>query len=230
MRLRKFHLAATLVLAAGLCLAQTDPGPPGGTAGAGKPITGLTAGELDFFNNSAAPTFAEVEDVADGLGPRFNLDACGGCHAFPALGGSSPAVNPQVSRLAVMAPGNTLPSFLTANGPVREVRFVKNADGTPDGGVHALLTIAGPPDKPADFNIQQPDVAGQQRRNNVIFRIPTPTFGNGLIESISETTLRNNLSSDPGGLKAKNGITGHLNTSGNDGTITRFGWKAQNKS
>ena len=26
------------------------------------------------------------------------------------------------------------------------------------------------------------------------------------------------------------GITGHPNRSGNDGTITRFGWKAQNKS
>ena len=26
------------------------------------------------------------------------------------------------------------------------------------------------------------------------------------------------------------GITGHPNYSGNDGTITRFGWKAQNKS
>jgi CxxC motif-containing protein (DUF1111 family) len=26
------------------------------------------------------------------------------------------------------------------------------------------------------------------------------------------------------------GISGHFNTSGNDGTITRFGWKAQNKS
>jgi CxxC motif-containing protein (DUF1111 family) len=230
MRLRKFHLAAGLFLAAGLCLAQTDPGPRGGAAGVGKPIAGLTAGELDFFNNSATPKFAEVEAVADGLGPRFNLDSCGGCHAHPAMGGSSPVVNPQVSRLAVMAPGNTLPSFLTANGPVREVRFVRNPDGTPDGGVHDLFTIAGRPDKPAGCAIQQPDFAGQLRRNNLIFRIPTPTFGNGLIESISETTLRNNLASDPGGLKAKNGITGHLNTTGNDGTITRFGWKAQNKS
>src|SRR5215831_14231434 len=206
MRLRKFHLAATLVLAAGLCLAQTDPGPRGGTAGAGKPITGLTAGELDFFNNSAAPTFAEVEDVADGLGPRFNLDSCGGCHAHPALGGSSPATNPQVARAAVMAPGNTVPSFLTINGPVREVRFVKNSDGSADGGVHALFTISGRGDKPAGCSIQQPDFAGQQRRNNVIFRIPTPTFGNGLIEAITDTMLRNNLASDPGGLKDHLGI------------------------
>jgi CxxC motif-containing protein (DUF1111 family) len=30
--------------------------------------------------------------------------------------------------------------------------------------------------------------------------------------------------------KAALGIKGHVNTNGNDGTITRFGWKAQNKS
>jgi hypothetical protein len=30
--------------------------------------------------------------------------------------------------------------------------------------------------------------------------------------------------------KAALGISGHANLSGNDGTVTRFGWKAQNKS
>ena len=34
----------------------------------------------------------------------------------------------------------------------------------------------------------------------------------------------------PPPLRAPLGITGHPNRSGNDGTITRFGWKAQNKS
>jgi CxxC motif-containing protein (DUF1111 family) len=230
MPLRKFYLAAGFFLAAGMSLAQTDPGPRGGAPGAGGPIVGLTSGELSFFNSEASPTFAEVENVSQGLGPRFNLDSCGGCHAHPALGGSSPPVNPQVSRLSAMAPGNTLPSFLTANGPVREVRFVRNSDGSSDGGVHALFTIAGRSDKPAGCAIQQPDFATQQRRNNVIFRIPTPTFGNGLIEAITETTLRNNVATDPGALKARAGVSGQLNLSGNDGTVTRFGWKAQNKS
>src|SRR5215471_17011340 len=93
---------------------------PGGAAGAGGAIAGLTAGESDFFTNHGIPTFSEVEAVADGLGPRFNLDSCGGCHAQPALGGSSPAANPQFTRASTMAPGNTIPSFITANGPVRE--------------------------------------------------------------------------------------------------------------
>ena len=55
-----------------------DPGIRGGPPGAGQPIAGLTAGELDFFTNHGIPQFTQVEAVADGLGPRFNLDSCGG--------------------------------------------------------------------------------------------------------------------------------------------------------
>jgi CxxC motif-containing protein (DUF1111 family) len=210
--------------------AQSDPGPRGGPPGAGAPIAGMTAGETYFFTSVGTSTFTEVETVAQGLGPRFNLDSCGGCHAQPAPGGSSPATNPQVARAATMAPGNTVPSFITHNGPIREVRFIKNTDGTPDGGVHALFTITGRPDSPPGCSIQQPNFQQQSNNNNLIFRIPTPTFGAGLIESITDTAIRNNLASDPTGQKAALGIRGHVNTNGNDGTVTRFGWKAQNKS
>ena len=223
-------LSITLIslgMLAGALLAQSDPGVRGGLPGAGTPIAGLTAGELDFFTNSGATQFAQVEAVADGLGPRFNLDSCGGCHTQPALGGSSPAVNPQVARAHVMAPGNTVPPFLKLTGPVREVRFVKNPDGSPDGGVHDLFTISGRLDKPPACFVPQPDFSNS---SNIIFRIPTPTFGGGLIEAITDTTIRRNLASDPGGRKAFFGIKGHVNTNGNDGTVTRFGWKAQNKS
>lgn len=195
---------------------------------AGKPFaTGLSSGDLTYFNTYGAPTFAEVETVSSGLGPRFNLDSCAGCHAFPAVGGSSPpSNNPQLTRAAAMAPGNSIPPFLTLNGPVREVRFVKNPDGTPDGGVHDIFTIAGRTDKPKGCFLSQPDFGD---RDNIIFRIPTPVFGAGLIESISDLTIKSNLAADAG-TKRSLGISGHVNTSGNDGSVTRFGWKAQNKS
>ena len=64
---------------------------------------------------------------------------------------------------------------------------------------------------------------------NVIFRIPTPVFGAGLIENIADATILANMSANAS-LKLVLGISGHPNTSGNDGSITRFGWKAQNKS
>ena len=215
-----------LVLSAALN-AQVDPGVRPGPAGAGTPIAGMTGGDQDFFANHAVPTFSEVEAVADGLGPRFNLNSCAGCHAQPAVGGSSPAINPQVANASSMAPGNTLPGFLKLNGPVREVRFIRNPDGTTDGGVHDIFTIVGRPDAPAGCAITQPNFSNA---NNIIFRIPTPIFGGGLIEAITNTTIQQNLASDPQGRKAFFGIKGHVNTSGNDGTVTRFGWKAQNKS
>jgi CxxC motif-containing protein (DUF1111 family) len=54
-------------------------------------------------------------------------------------------------------------------------------------------------------------------------------FGGGLVEAIADSTIIANKLSD---LSAKQalGIAGHENREGNSGTITRFGWKAQNKS
>jgi CxxC motif-containing protein (DUF1111 family) len=68
-----------------------------------------------------------------------------------------------------------------------------------------------------------------EKLGNLIFRIPTPIFGAGLIENIPEAALYTNMSSQSA-LKQVLGISGHPNISGNDGTITRFGWKAQTKS
>jgi CxxC motif-containing protein (DUF1111 family) len=51
----------------------------------------------------------------------------------------------------------------------------------------------------------------------------------GLIEAISGSTLMQNLAANSAA-KSQLGISGTFNLSGNDGTITRFGWKAQNKS
>jgi CxxC motif-containing protein (DUF1111 family) len=96
--------------------------------------------------------------------------------------------------------------------------------------VHAIFTITGRSDNPPGCSITQPNFTLQQTFNNVIFRIPTPVFGSGLMEAIPDSKIKSNLASDPGGRKAQLGIKGEVNTNGNDGTVTRFGWKAQNKS
>jgi CxxC motif-containing protein (DUF1111 family) len=171
---------------------------------------------------SGQAIFQEVEKVpANGLGPRFNSNSCVSCHVQPAVGGSSPAANPQV---AFANSRNRLPSFITANGPVREARFIKNPDGTPDGGVHGLFTIAGRNDTPQGCNINQEDFSNT---SNISLRIPTPAFGLGLIEAIPDSTLLQNLNQST---SRKLGISGIMNHNGNDGTMTRFGWKGQNKS
>ena len=80
-------------------------------------------------------------------------------------------------------------------------------------------------------------LTGQGGNPNIIFRIPTPLFGAGLIEAIPDSAILANMRASAS-QRAQFGISGHpnahlsgnVNVSANDGTITRFGWKAQNKS
>ena len=204
-----------------------DPGVRGGDPGAGGALPGLNDVERQYFD-VAKDVFQEVDAGPDGLGPTFNLDSCSGCHSQPTIGGTSPATNPQVAVATLMGAKNVVPSFVTANGPVREARFVRNRDGSPDGGVHGLFVITGRSDAPG-CNIAQPNFAAELARNNVVFRIPTPLFGLGLVENISDGALEASLAANAQ-QKRSLGISGRFNRNGNDGTIARFGWKAQNKS
>lgn len=217
--------------------AQTDPGPRGGPPGAGNYYQGLTAAQQQIFSQ-ARTVFQEVDSVAGGLageegaglGPAFNGNSCAMCHAQPAVGGSSPGLkskqnptgNPQIALATMHGATNKLPSFLTVDGPVREARFVS------DGGVHGLFTIQGRSDSRGCI-LAQPDFNNEMGNHNVIFRIPTPTFGLGLVENTPDNALIANLAADQQ-TKSAMGISGRFNLAGNDGTIARFGWKAQNKS
>jgi CxxC motif-containing protein (DUF1111 family) len=205
----------------------TDPGVRGGAPGAGGPVAGLTTAQSNFFT-AAQGQFEAVLGVAAGLGPGFNLNSCGGCHAQPAVGGSSPATNPQVAVATLDGATNVIPPFIAANGPIREARFVLNPNGTPDGSVHDLFSIQGRSDAPGCV-FAQPNFAAQLAKNNVIFRIPINTFGDGLVEGVSDLSLENAFAARAQ-QNASLGISGNFNVSGNTGNITRFGWKAQNPS
>src|SRR5436305_4322136 len=61
-----------------------DPGVRGGPPGAGGALPGLSDAERQFFEVSKE-VFQEVDAGPDGLGPRFNLDSCSGCHSQPAI-------------------------------------------------------------------------------------------------------------------------------------------------
>jgi CxxC motif-containing protein (DUF1111 family) len=229
-----------------------DRGPRGTSVGAGKPIANLSSDQLLFFNDGAA-RFIHPEAVVNGLGPTFNGDSCGVCHSQPAIGGTSPSTavfpfvgpNPQVALATANGATNKLPFFVTSDGPVREARFkfVLDPDGSidrnePDGGVHDLFTIQGradatnvmmPSGQTQTCVLAQEDFDRARDQNNLSLRIPTPVFGGGLIEMIDDATILKNMQAN-GEAKRQLGIRGTPNRSGNDGTITRFGWKAQNKS
>ena len=224
-----------------------DPGVRTDAVDAGQPLANLagTPGASEFFTNGQG-RFEEIEvvqgGVNNGLGPRFNTNQCSSCHSQPNVGGSSPSAsvypfigpNPETLAYNIDGATNTLPSFITSDGPVREARFVNflNSNGTvsstADGGVHDLFTIQGRSDA-AGCTLAQPAFAQNVALGNVIFRIPTPIFGAGLIENIPDETILRNMQQNTA-QKAALKILGHPNHNGNDGTIARFGWKAQNKS
>ncbi|HKV60798.1 MAG TPA: di-heme oxidoredictase family protein [Candidatus Acidoferrum sp.] len=243
-----FACLLTLLLP-GMAFAQSDPGVRSTTGvNAGQPLASVSANPNDLaFFQTGLVQFNEHQTVTGdnpGLGPRFNLDSCGACHSQPAPGGTSPASgvfpnigpNPQSQVIAnglVSGSTNSIPYFVAANGPVREARFPFFFDrfgnpnpSAPNGGVEDLFTVSGRTDA-GTCSLQQPSFNVARATNNIIFRIPTPTFGTGLMANIDDSTLLANQRAQ----RSNNlGISGTFNHNGNDGTISRFGWKAQNKS
>jgi CxxC motif-containing protein (DUF1111 family) len=169
--------------------------------------------------------------------------------------GTTNFANPEIAAASADGATNLLPCFLQGtvtgcgvslgdfpnedfrNGPVVEVRFPNgspgsvssNIDPVSAGAVANLFTFMGRSDAPSGCNIGQEPITGQIHAGNAIFRTPTPTFGLGLVENTPDLALMNNLASNTAA-KRSLGINGTFNHSGNDQTITRFGWKAQNKS
>src|SRR6266700_3256157 len=189
--------------------------------------------QLSSVNGAADP--ASTNPTIKGLGPAFNANSCFTCHSQPAIGGTSPAKNPQLALAHAFGATNSenLGRFVKPAGPVREVRFILDpsdpSNNTLDGGVHEIFSIQGRSDAPPNCQLLQPNFNVQINNHNAIFRIPIPTFGEGLVEGVTDGDLINNLSNFAAD-KTSFHIAGRCNHNGNDGTITRFGWKAQNKS
>jgi CxxC motif-containing protein (DUF1111 family) len=205
------------------------------TPRAGGPIDGLTAEQIDNFNTGLlffgvphSVQGTEPGAPVNGLGQTFNHTNCLACHSHPGPGGSSPPINPQVAIATQFGARNKVPFFVTIDGPIREARFRRKPDGSPDGSVHQLFTISGRADA-VGCEIPQPNFRREAANDNLSFRIPTPVFGSGLIEIISDADILANKNAN---LEEKRrlGISGHENRSDNTGNITRFGWKAQNPS
>ncbi len=246
-RPRLVHAVLTFAVVPCLMIAAVhDPGPRGGVPSAGGAVAGLLPNESALFTESIFRV-TEVEATCDtcnqlplnqpstgglsnsaGLGGVFNADQCTICHSQPALGGSSPAHNPAFIVSGRRGSTNVVPSFEDPNGAFKEVRFKYNSDLTRDGGVHSLFTTRGRADAPS-CTFAQPDFNTAVAQQNIAFRIPLQLFGLGLIESIPDFAIINNMNASKS-QKQSLGISGHPNKVPNNGTISRFGWKAQNAS
>ena len=212
----------------------TVVGPVAQTGGSTFPGLGPSFNGLSCFQCHSQPTVG---------GSSPNMQTPGFPHGNPQIGDA-----PTTSQLAALtkAPAGFQPILATNSagdgiGPVREVRFPKGFAGDPvnfidpvaAGAVANLFVIQGRPDAPAGCTIGQEPFQTEIQNHNVIFRIPIPTFGEGFVENTDDQELKRNAG-QANTLATNLGISGInfgvFNHSGNDQTISRFGWKAQNKS
>ncbi len=158
--------------------------------------------------------------------------------------------NPQAFTIANRgtAPDSTqisnVSSFISATGPVREARFPSGFAGNSStftaevaaGAVAELFVVTPAIGAPSNCQIGQEPFATEVSNKNIVFRIPIPLFGEGFVENTPDENLQDNLTQDDSIANNANifspvlGIKGKFNHSGNDQTISKFGWKAQNKS
>jgi len=178
-----------------------DDGPiaDGISAKLGDPAPRATPEERALFERGKV-VLTRRFDLADGLGPAFNLTSCGGCHERPTVGGSSGLYR-----------NFSLAARMTDDGT-----FTFSASAGMAGGVQRLYNY-GPffparPAIPADANVFA-------QRNAI------PMFGVGLIAELTDDEILSRADPDDAD---DDGISGRPNF--DRGAVGRFGRKAQTVS
>jgi CxxC motif-containing protein (DUF1111 family) len=227
---------APLALVVGVRAQSTavDPGVRPGPPAAGAFFKALTQSQKAVgpaftkeFNTIFGVTSADTGNF--GLGPRYNSNECELCHSQPAAGGSSTFTNQAFLVYSADGATNEIPYFESSAGPMQNARFPLQLGNLSvvDGLVHPVFTITGRADA-GTCDIAQPDFSEAQSENNIIFRVPPPMFGDGLMEILLEKDLLANQAAECA-QEATTGICGTPNYA-SDGSIGRFGWKAQDRS
>lgn len=141
---------------------ENDDGPiaEGISAKLGEPIPTATAEQLSTFERGK-DVMQQRFDLADGLGPAFNVTFCGACHEKPTSGGSAGLYR----------------SFLLAGTQTEDGAFVAGSFG----GVIRMYNY----DLSADY--ARPTVSDTLNRFGQ--RNPIPFFGAGLIAQIPDDVI-----------------------------------------
>jgi CxxC motif-containing protein (DUF1111 family) len=231
-------------------IVSTTSSPPPTIVGLGPSFNGLScfACHAEPTVGGASPGIVTVNGntVASNFSPGMQYNGVGDNPEFIAEGADGATNTPPcfiVPSGSGGCAGISLGDFLAPlnfdNGPVVEVRFPAgfvpsaaspDVDPVDPGAVADLFTFMGRGDAPAGCVIGQEPITQELEAGNAIFRTPTPTFGLGLVENTPELELEQNAQLNAAAktsLGISNGVFNHV---GNDQTITRFGWKAQNKS
>ena len=164
----------------------------------GDPLPRILPIELIEFNE-ALGEFAAVETpLINGVGPAFNGTSCAGCHNVPAIGGSGVVLE-------------TRAAYRDVSG---EFRALNPAGDT-------LIHLFSVP-----LHECQPLIP--EDANVVAHRTSIPLFGAGLVEAISDETLRgleDPLDRNGDGVRGRASIV--VDLASGQRRVGRFGWKAQ---
>jgi CxxC motif-containing protein (DUF1111 family) len=171
--------------------------------------------------------FPNPVKIFDGLGPTFNHDACAGCHASngrgrpPEIAGG--AMESMLVRLSVDGAG--------AHADYGDQLNDRALDGgAPEG--RAVIThdaVEGIYGDGTPYILHRPRLAfadlafGSLDGALVSPRVAPGVIGLGLLEAVPEATLT--ALADPDDADG-DGISGRINRLDADGTVGRFGWKA----
>lgn len=175
----------------------------------------VARGKLAFVSGFTFEANSGAFDVKPGLGPRFNLDSCAGCHSHPGVGGSGGIRNPQMAY-ASQLPMAVRRQLIPESGPPRQYRSRRT------GGLVPLFRDAGqghacPPAHPC--------LHEGAACSELVYRIPTPLFGLGLVEDLSDDDILSPRAGESD-IKAQFGIRGIVSRDA-WGRVGRFGQKAK---
>ena len=173
----------------------------------GDSLPGSSPAQIAAFNANA-DTFAEVEDVADGVGPVFNERACGNCHDVGALGGSGVQFEVRAGHFD----GVTFNSLESEGGQLFDLFSVTSLPASERASIpNCSLPPNGEP-VPADANV-------------VALRRTTALFGLGLVDATPDATFIALAAAQPIGIRGHAAHVPNLQTNGT--SVGKFGWKAQ---
>ncbi|HSW29526.1 MAG TPA: di-heme oxidoredictase family protein [Longimicrobiales bacterium] len=176
-----------------------SPGPEPVSAGIGEPLPDLTPEEASRFQ-AGQVHFARRFTPEEGLGPRFNEDACNACHTLPADGGTGET---NVTKATRTLPDGRCDLLVPLGG--ENVRM----------SVTPALAAAGAGRAPVP----------EDATHTAVFTIPF-LFGLGIVDEVPLETLEALGDPEDGD---GDGISGRLGRNGR-GEPARFGRKSDHAS
>jgi CxxC motif-containing protein (DUF1111 family) len=210
------------LLAAG-CSDLGDDTSSSTSAAIGDTLPGLVV-EADLLAE-AREAFLAQEGIGDGVGPIFNLNACGGCHTNGAIGGAGEQIERRFGRVT----NGVFDPLENRGGSLRQLFTVANFNNP---NLPAASRGRCQPGNPTLCCVpQEVDAAEATVRN--VGRRTQPLFGLGLVDAMPDSFFDGLAAAQPAAIR---GIVnrgpvvipnpGDPTQSLNSTRVTRFGWKA----